>query len=505
MKRLSASASNGTAAIWPGYRPENHGVGIVHLGLGNFARAHLLAYTDTVLAQTGGDWRIVGVSLRGTVVADSLNPQNGYYTMITRGSSTQARVIGALDRVLAGPDVIRDALDAMLSPDCRIVSLSVTEKGYGITSDGQLDRNHPAVAADLANPESPTGVIGLIVAALARRMVLGLSPFTVLSCDNLSHNGQKLRNTALSFAQETHGEQLSSWIESNISFPSSMVDRITPASSAATIKLAAELTGLEDQAAVETEPFTQWVIEDQFCAGRPEWECAGALFVDDVTPYERMKLRMLNGTHSMLAYSGQLSGKILVRDVMADTDHAALVRRHLAAAAATVEGLAIDLDDYASALCERFSNPEIAHSTAQIAMDGTQKLPQRITAPALETIAAGGSTHPFVFSLASWLAYLVRRNPADQLMPLNDPKASELETALSAAKTPETIIHAVARICPDILPAELTNGLFGSALQAMLSAILSEGMSAVIKKEAAEINCCGAPIKARSTTMFNSR
>lgn len=389
MTRLSAHATTGATAIWPAYRPEDHASGIVHLGLGNFARAHLVAYTDDVLARKGGDWRVVGVSLRGTAVAESLNPQDGRYTIITRGPVTEARVIGALERVLSGPAASRDALDAMTSPGCRIVSLTVTEKGYGITSDGQLDRNHPAVAADLADPETPGGVIGLIVAALSRRKADGLSPFTVLSCDNLSHNGEKLRNAVLAFADETGGETLSRWIADRATFPSTMVDRITPASTADTAELAAKLTGYEDRAAVETEPFSQWVIEDKFCAGRPEWECADALFVDDVAPYESMKLRMLNGAHSMLAYSGQLSGKTFVRDVMADADHALLVRRHLVAAASTVQGLAIDLDAYATALAERFANPAIAHSTAQIAMDGTQKLPQRITSPALETLNAG--------------------------------------------------------------------------------------------------------------------
>lgn len=166
----------------------------------------------------GGDWRVTGTSLRGTTVADSLNPQDCRYTLITRGPITEAHVIGALDRVLSGPTVSHDTLDAMTSPGCRIVSLTVTEKGYGITSDGTLDREHQAIAADLSNPERPTSVIGLIVAALSHRMAGGLSPFTVLSCDNLSHNGQKLRNAALVFARETRGEQLSRWIANNVSF-----------------------------------------------------------------------------------------------------------------------------------------------------------------------------------------------------------------------------------------------------------------------------------------------
>ncbi|MBR7652526.1 mannitol dehydrogenase family protein [Brucella oryzae] len=486
MIRLSALANDAAAASWPAYNPENYGAGIVHLGLGNFARAHLLSYTDSVLAQKGGDWRVTGVSLRGTAVADSLNPQDGRYTLIIRGPVTEARVIGALDRVLSGPTVGRDAVIAMTSPGCRIVSLTVTEKGYGITSDGRLDRAHPAIAADLANPEEPTSVIGLIVAALSRRMAGGLPPFTVLSCDNLSHNGQKLQNAALAFARETHGEQLSCWIANNVSFPSTMVDRITPASNAETAKLAMELTGREDRAAVETEPFSQWVIEDKFCAGRPQWECAGVLFVNDVIPYENMKLRMLNGAHSMLAYSGQLSGKNLVRDVMADPDHAALVRRHLAAAASTVMGLSIDLDAYAAALAERFSNPSIAHSTAQIAMDGTQKLPQRITIPALEALASGKPYMPFVFALASWLAYLARKGADGHPAPLNDPKATALQIALEDIETSEEIIRVVASVCPDVLPAALTDGAFGSALRDMLHAIQSEGMSRVIKWQAAK-------------------
>ncbi|WP_114216581.1 mannitol dehydrogenase family protein [Ochrobactrum sp. 3-3] len=486
MKRLSAAANDAAAASWPAYTPEDHEVGIVHLGLGNFARAHLLSYTDTVLAQEGGDWRVAGVSLRGSAVADSLNPQDGHYTLITRGPVTEARVIGALDRVLSGPTVGQDALNAMTSPGCRIVSLTVTEKGYGITSDGRLDHAHPAIAADLANPTTPTSVIGLIVAALSRRMMVGLPPFTVLSCDNLSHNGQKLRNATLAFARETHGEQLSCWIADNVTFPSTMVDRITPASNAETARLAAELTGREDHAAVETEPFSQWVIEDKFCAGRPQWERAGAHFVDDVAPYESMKLRMLNGAHSMLAYSGQLSGKNLVRDVMADPEHAALVRQHLAVAAATVKGLTIDLAAYAAALIERFTNPAIAHSTAQIAMDGTQKLPQRITAPALEALASGKPYRPFVFALAAWLAYLVRRGADGRPVPFDDPKAAELQTRLKEAETSEEIIHAVAAVCPDVLPAALVDGTFGCALREMLHAIQSDGILQVIKREAAK-------------------
>lgn len=485
MTRLSAAAIPQGPAEWPGYVPETHGTGIVHLGLGNFARAHLLAYTDAALALQGGDWRVTGVSLRGTAVAESLTPQDGRYTLVTRGDAVSARVIGALADVLAGPDVGTQALAAMVAPGCRIVSLTVTEKGYGITSAGALDRSHPAVKADLANPAAPSGVIGLITAALAARRTAGLAPFTVLSCDNLSHNGQKLRAAVLDFAAETHGPDLAEWIAARVSFPATMVDRITPASTPATADSARALTGHDDAAAVETEPFTQWVIEDNFCAGRPGWEQTGALFVRDVAPYEQMKLRMLNGAHSMLAYSGQLAGRAYVRDVMADPAHAALVRAHLAAAAATVQGLTLDLDAYARALSDRFCNPAIAHATAQIAMDGTQKLPQRITAPALEALAAGTPVRPFAFALAAWVAWLAQRDADGQPVPVDDPKAAALAAAVARQTTPAGLIAALAGVCPDILPEALTTGPFGAALRDLVGMILAEGMAAVIAREAA--------------------
>ncbi|PTE12623.1 mannitol dehydrogenase family protein [Pseudogemmobacter blasticus] len=485
MIRLSSGAVPQGAAEWPGYTPEAHGTGIVHLGLGNFARAHLLAYTDAALALQGGNWRVTGVSLRGTAVADSLIPQDGRYTLVTRGETVSARVIGALADVLAGANVGAAALAAMGNPACRIVSLTVTEKGYGITSTGGLDRNHPAVKADLARPDAPSGVIGLIAAALAARRAANLAPFTVLSCDNLSHNGQKLRTAVLEFATACHGPDLADWIATRASFPSTMVDRITPAATPATAATAAALTGHSDLAAVETEPFTQWVIEDDFCAGRPAWHQTGALFVRDVAPYEQMKLRMLNGAHSMLAYSGQLAGRAYVRDVMADPAHAALVRRHLAAAAATVQGLTLDLDAYAQALCDRFRNPAIAHATAQIAMDGTQKLPQRITAPALQALAAGTATRPFAFALAAWLAWLARRDALGQPIPVDDPKAAPLAAAVVQQTTPAGLIRAVAGVCPDILPEPLQTGPFGAELCALLDNIQTQGMTAVIAREAA--------------------
>lgn len=483
LARLTAHATPQGSAAWPNYAPEARGRGIVHLGLGNFARAHLVAYTDRAMGTAGGDWRITGVSLRGTEVAQSLNPQNGRYTLITRGAEISGQVIGALAQVLAGADVGALALRAMSHADCRIVSLTVSEKGYGLTSAGALDRSHPAVQRDLKTPQAPVGVLGLICAALFVRRRLGIGAFTALSCDNLAHNGQKLRAGVLAFAAEAYGAEFADWIAAEARFPSTMVDRITPAATQATRQDARSLTGYTDAAAVETEPFSQWVIEDDFCAGRPAWEQAGAVFVKDVQPYENMKLRMLNGAHSMLAYSGQLAGRTYVRDVMAHPSHAALVRRHLEAAAQTVTGLELDLADYARALEARFANPAIAHATAQIAMDGSQKLPQRITAPALAALSAGQDARPFAFALASWLAFVARRDGAGQPILLNDPKAEALAKA-AAAPDPAGLLAAVAKICPDILPAQLIGSGFGQTLRGILSAIQTEGIAAAIEAEA---------------------
>jgi len=481
--RLSAKTGplDGYPARWPGYAPEDRKVGIVHLGLGAFARAHIAAYTDGAMAAAGGDWRILGVSLRGEEVANALNPQDGRYTLIERGEGPDARVVGSIAGVVAGGDLGPRVLSAMTQAGCRIVSITVTEKGYGLLRSGGCDENHPAVAADLLSPGSPRGVLGLIAQGLALRFANGLPPFTVLSCDNLPENGSLLRKAVIDFARRAYGSALAEKIAGEVAFPSTMVDRITPAATARTRADAAALTGYADEAAIETEPFSQWVIEDRFPAGRPAWEEAGALFVPDVAPYEQMKLRMLNGSHSMLAYAGSLSGKTYVCDVMADAALATLVRRHMAAAAATLPDIAMDLPAYADRLCARFANPAIAHETRQIAMDGTQKLPQRIFAPALEALARSKDVAPFAFAASAWMRYVLDRGDH----PLNDPREAELAAAL--ADTPRedaaAVFSALAAL-PDFLPERLSHGVFAEATILRLGRMLSLGMEQAIRAEA---------------------
>ena len=472
-------------ANWPGYRPEDAGNGIVHLGLGAFARAHIAAYTDGAMAAAGGDWRMTGVSLRGEDVAQALNPQGGRYTLIERSGVPQARVIGSIAGVIAGGNLSERVLAAMAQPDCRIVSITVTEKGYGLLRSGGCDLSHPAVAADLQNPSAPRGVLGLISQGLALRLAANLAPFVVLCCDNLPENGALLRAAVIDFARRAHGPALAGRIEAEVAFPSTMVDRITPAATAKTRADAAALTGYTDEAAIETEPFSQWVIEDRFPAGRPEWEAAGALFVPDVAPYEKMKLRMLNGSHSMLAYAGFLSAKVHVCDVMADAALGTLVRRHMAAAAATLPAMAMDLAAYAASLCDRFSNPSIAHETRQIAMDGTQKLPQRIFAPALDTLAAGGDPAPFAFATAAWMRYALGRDDQGHSYPLNDPREAELQAALQGIRQedPAAVVAAPAAV-PGFLPDRPAEGPFAGATTLRLERMLRLGMAQAIQAEA---------------------
>ncbi|GLR61042.1 mannitol dehydrogenase family protein [Rhizobium leguminosarum] len=457
-ERLQTLSGLAPTAKLPAYDRNQLKSGILHLGPGAFFRAHFAPFTDAALAASGGDWGIEVASLRTADVADHLNEQNGLYTMLIRDTSgTVAQVIGPILRAHVATRDPAGLLDRLEDPAIRIVSLTVTEKAYGMdTATGGLDLNHADVAADLANRHAPRGVIGYLVEGLSRRRAKGLAPFTPLSCDNLPSNGAVLKRLVLDFAERVD-PSLRQWIEANVPFPSTMVDRITPASTEATYQDAERLTGRQDLAAIETEPFTQWVIEDHFANGRPAWEKAGALMVTDVSAYEKMKLRMLNGAHSLLAYLGYIGGYEFIRDVMDDAGLAALAYRHMHAAARTLDAVpGIDLDDYASELIARFANKAIAHRTYQIAMDGTQKLPQRLLEPATEALAHGDKAETYAIAVAAWMRYAIGEHGNGERYELRDPRAGEIAALIADVPRTGLAISAALFTLPGLFPAALT-------------------------------------------------
>ncbi|MDB3935124.1 mannitol dehydrogenase family protein [Granulosicoccus sp.] len=425
-----------------GYQPEKCGTGIVHIGVGAFHRAHQAFYTDAVLRKYQGDWRITGVSLRSVAMADAINQQDGIYSLAIRtGASGELsiKLIGSIARVIAAKRDTAELFELLASARTRIVSMTVTEKAYGIDrKKRQVDVQHEDIAHDLKHPDNPLGIIGVIVKGLKLRMAADLPAFTVMCCDNLPNNGDLVRDGVLDFARRLHPD-LFDWIKRNGAFPNSMVDRITPAATGEFLTEIRHTLGVEDQAAIETEPYTQWVVEDNFSNGRPEWQDVGVLFVKDVAPYERMKLRMLNGAHSLIAYAGVLSGHTYVRDAMADPLIVVLVKRHIEAAAQTLKPLdGIDFKHYAQELIARFENRNIAHKTEQIAMDGTQKLPQRIFEPALESLHLGKPIDTFAITMALWIAFGVDRCGTGSSHELLDPRKEELMSMYSRANLEAT-------------------------------------------------------------------
>ena len=366
--------------------------GILHLGPGAFFRAFLGPFTDEAIGISGGDWGIIAVSLQSTTARDQLAPQGCAYTALERGPEGDiARRIDAIADVMVAPEDPTAIVALLADPAIRIVSLTVTEKGYcRDPQTGDLLRDHPDIQHDLANPDRPRSAIGFIIAGLRARRDGNLPSFTVLTCDNLPMNGRMVRKVVTAFARETDPD-LASWIETNAAFPCTMVDRITPATTPRDIKSLASVDGYLDHAAIVHEPFRQWVIEDAFTTGHPDWGAAGAQFVSNVELHELMKLRCLNGTHSALAYLGYLAGHDTIAEAVADPPFKTLCDRlwqdEILPTLNTPEGE--DLSRYCRSLMERYRNPAIRHRTWQIAMDGSQKLPQRILATIKDRMARG--------------------------------------------------------------------------------------------------------------------
>lgn len=430
--------------------------GIVHLGLGAFFRAFGCLYVADAMRASGGDWGIVGVSLRSPHTRDALQGQGWAYTSVSLGpDGATPRVIEVLNEVLVAPEDPQRVLEAMCAPAVKIVSLTVTEKGYcHHPATGALNLGHPDIQHDLSH-DLPVSALGYIVRALQMRRGAGLAPFTVLCCDNLPENGHLLQRLVGEFASLVDPE-LAAWIDSNARFPCTMVDRITPATTAADIADLPGLTGYSDAAPVMHEPFAQWAVEDNFVAGqRPDLAAAGVELVRDVRAHEHMKLRMLNGTHSALAYTGYLAGHETIAETVADPLFDAYVRALWSEITPTVTPpVGVDLADYAQALRDRYANPNIRHRTWQIAMDGSQKLPQRILGT-LEDILAAGHTAPMLcLAVAAWMRYVGGTDEKGAPIEVKDPLAERLRQLSDAARTPEEMVTALLAV-REIFPAEL--------------------------------------------------
>ena len=465
----------------PGYDRTRLRTGIVHLGLGAFHRAHQAAYTQPLLAEDPS-WGILGVSLRRPDTRDALAPQDGLYTLAQRdGSGETLEIIGALTGICVAPEDPPALVARMAHPDVRVVTLTITEKAYCRNpATGQLDETDPAVLADLANPDRPGTAIGFLAAALRARRATGTPPFTVLSCDNLPSNGSATHRLLTRFCTLLDPE-FGNWVATELACPDSMVDRIVPATTGADRARIAATLGLADAWPVIAEPFTQWVIEDRFPMGRPAWERTGATMVSDVRPYEDMKLRLLNASHSTIAYLGQLAGWETVADAMADPALRAHVSALMQEAAATLHmPTGTDLDDYRDALLERFANPALRHLTAQIAMDGSQKLPQRLLASATDRLAAGQGVERIALGVAAWLRFLQGSSDAGDRLELNDPLAARLRSAAPATASPRQVldgVFALNEVIPDDLAA---SGRFRGAVLAALESLTTMGAKATL-------------------------
>jgi fructuronate reductase len=438
--RLSAQTPIPASMQTPGYDRAAQAAGIVHIGIGAFHRAHQAVYTDDAMNAGDRDWGIIGASLRSGDVAAQLNPQDGLYTVSARSvAGSELRVVGAVQHVLVASDNPQAVVDAIAAPTTHIVSFTVTEKGYLRRADGSLDLAAAVGAASLYR---------FVAAGLAARKAAGLGGLTLLSCDNLAGNGAVLRRLMREYFAAYH-PGLSAWFDSECRCPATMIDRIVPATTEAGRADVEAMLGVRDEGAVVTEVFSQWVIEDDFAGPRPRWEKVGAELVADVAPYETAKLRMLNGAHSALAYIGLEAGHAFVHQAIADPEIRPVIERLMREEAApTIDSApGQDLTAYADALLDRFANPALHHRLIQIAMDGSQKIPQRW----LETLAwhqhRGQRCPALETAIAAWIAFLRSDHPID------DPLADKLREAAAGPDAIERLFGDGGLIASDWRPA----------------------------------------------------
>lgn len=424
----------------PAYDLSQVKASILHLGIGAFHRAHQAMYTDAVLAAGDLHWGICGAGVISAEMKTALTPQDGLYTLCARGAeSRDVRVIGSITEILGGAEEAAIVLERMADAQIRIVSITVTEKGYYLDpASGEINLGAEPIQHDLAKPEQPTTILGLIVRGLQLRRQRGIPPFTVMSCDNLPANGKLARRAVIGFARKLDAN-LAQWIENEVAFPCTMVDRITPATTDQDRTDIAAIIGMEDAWPVVTEAFSQWVIEDNFTMGRPDWSVGGAIFSHEIERWENMKLRCLNGAHSTLAYLGQL----FERDTVASAMQFGLVTEVLDVLWNEIREVldapqGVDTAAYVESLKQRFRNPNLRHLTAQIASDGSQKLPQRLLAPLRDRLERGLVSPAIATALAAWMHFVVKTAHTGQK--LNDPMGEILVRTANSSKQSREVV-----------------------------------------------------------------
>jgi fructuronate reductase len=440
------------AVAKPEVDPRQLTVGIVHLGLGAFHRAHQAVYTERAMAASGETrWGICGVTQRSRAVLDDLAPQDGLYTVVELGATTAFRVRAPLRELLFARGQEAVLIERIAAPLTQVVTLTVTEKGYRHDpGTRRLNTRDEQIQADAAG-RPPVTVVGQLVRGLQARYRDHGAPLSVVCCDNLTDNGGTLRGLVFDFCGLLPpGEQstLVSWIASNVTFPSTVVDRIVPATTAVDRSDVASFLGMDDEGPVVTEPFSQWVLHDNFAARRPAWESAGAIFTKDVAPYEALKLRLLNGSHSALAYLGLLAGYEYVAEFLEVDAVTAYVRALMAETVATLTVPAgFDVKAYEQQLVDRFANRGLHHRLTQIATDGSQKLPLRLVGTVNALRALGSEPTLNVLAVAAWMRVVsARHDDAGRTLQVDDPLAERIADILGDATEPATVVDRLLRL-----------------------------------------------------------
>jgi mannitol 2-dehydrogenase len=431
----------------PAYDRGKVSASVVHIGVGGFHRAHQAVYTDDLLQfESESEWGLCGVGLlkHDARMRDVLLSQDCLYTMVERSSQgDNARVIGSLVDFLYAPADPQRVIERMSSPSCRIVSLTITEGGYYVhQGTGEFDEKHPDIQHDLAHPSEPICSFGYLAEALNRRRTRGIPPFTVMSCDNMQSNGDVIKKMLLAFT-ELRDPALSRWLSENSAFPNSMVDRITPATTDEHRALVRDRFDIDDGWPVVTEPFKQWVIEDQFPIGRPPWERVGAQMTSDVLPYEKMKIRLLNASHQAMCYIGMLLGYKYADEAMADPQIRKLVETMMEIEVTPLLPVVpgVDLTEYKRTLIERFANPAIRDQLSRIGTEGSARIPKFVLPSIIEQLERGGPIKILSFTVASWFRYLTGVDDQGNEMPLIDPLGNKLrERARTGGKDPQSLL-----------------------------------------------------------------